>query len=105
MLLYSVAQRAHEVGIRLALGARSPQVLRSVVRRGMTIAAAGIALGIVGALILSRVLSSLVYGVTTTDPPTLLGVAVLLAIVAFVACYGPARRASRTDPMMALRSE
>jgi predicted permease len=105
MLLYAVAQRAHEVGIRLALGARSSQVLRSVVRRGMTVAAAGIVLGIVGALILSRVLSSLVYGITTTDPPTLVGVAVLLAAVAFVACYAPARRASRTDPMRALRAE
>ena len=103
--LYTVGQRQRELGIRLALGARSGQVVGMVVRQGALLALIGIALGTAGAVGLSRLLNRLVFGITTTDLPTFATVAMLLGLVAIAASYVPARRAARADPMEALRSE
>jgi len=102
---FVVAQRTAELGIRVALGARAADVLRLVVGQGMQPVLAGLAAGIVGALALSRVLSRLLYGVTSTDVATYAVVTLVLGGVALLACWLPARRASRTDPMIALRAE
>lgn len=105
VIAYVVASRTHEIGIRLALGAR-PEVVRfDVIRRGMAIAGAGLAAGIVGALALSRLLGSVLYGTSPADPITLLGVVGVFALVSLAACWAPARRASKLDPLVALRSE
>ena len=105
VLAFSVSRRRQEIGIRLALGARPGDVLRLVVRQGMRLVMAGIVLGVAGALALTRLMSSLLYGVSATDPATFILVSVLLAIVAFIACCVPARRAMRLDPIAALRAE
>ena len=105
VIAYSIAQRTHEIGIRMALGAHPAEVLRMVIRQGMTLAAIGLALGVAGALEATRLLASQLYGVRPADPIVLAVVVVLLALVAFVACYIPARRASRVDPLVALRYE
>jgi putative ABC transport system permease protein len=105
VLAYSVNQRTREIGLRMALGAPRAQVLRLIVREGMTVGAIGIGAGLAGALALSRVLASLVFDVPVRDPLTYVVVAAALALVALTACVIPARKASRVDPMVALRTE
>ena len=104
-MAYAVNQRTHEIGIRTALGAQRRDVLRLVMRDGAKIALFGIASGIAGALALTHLMASLLFEVKPTDPATFAGVAILLALVALAACYIPARRAMRVDPMVALRYE
>src|SRR3989442_10174180 len=105
LVSYSVAQATHEIGVRLALGAAPAAILALIVGRGMRLAGAGVALGLVAAFGAVRVLSRLLFGGRATDPATYIVVAAALAGVAFVACYLPARRAMRVDPVVALRSE
>lgn len=105
LISYTVNQRTHEIGIRMALGAKRGDVLHLVVRHGMMLAIVGVVLGTVGALLLTRFLSGMLYGVGVNDPATLLSVATLLIAVAALASYIPARRATRVDPMVALRYE
>ena len=105
LLSYEVARRTREIGVRMALGAQPPDILRFIVGQGIALSAAGAMLGIFGALGVTRYLASLLYGVRPFDPLTFFAVSLLLGLVAFAACYIPARRAMRVDPMVALRYE
>ncbi|MBZ5495584.1 MAG: ABC transporter permease [Acidobacteriia bacterium] len=105
VISYSVVQRTHEIGVRLALGAQRADVLRMILREGMRLAVSGIAIGTVGALALTRVLRGMLFEIEPNDPATIAGAAMFLTIAALAACYLPARRATRVDPMLALRNE
>ena len=105
VLSYSVSQRSREIGVRRALGAHRSHILGLVLRQGLLLTVAGLVLGVVGAIVGTRVLSSLLFGVELTDVTTYAAVPVLLGVVALVACYLPALRATRVDPLRALRYE
>jgi putative ABC transport system permease protein len=104
-MAYSVTRRTREIGVRMALGAERAVVLRMVLGQGLFITLVGVVVGMAGSLALTRTMKSMLFGITATDPITLAAVAILLTSVALAACYIPARRATRVDPMVALRYE
>jgi putative ABC transport system permease protein len=105
VMSYMVTQRTHEIGIRMALGAQVSDVFKLIVGQGMTLVLIGVGCGLLGAFITTRVMRGLLFGVSATDPFTFVGVALVLSIVAFLACLIPARKAARVDPMIALRNQ
>jgi len=105
VIAWTVRQRTREIGVRIALGAQRSAVLALVLRRGLKLAGAGIVLGLIGAISLTQLLRSLLFGVSPADPITFLAVPLLMVLVGLLACWLPARRAAKVDPMEALRSE
>jgi ABC-type antimicrobial peptide transport system permease subunit len=105
VMSYNVAGKTNEIGIRLALGAQTGDVLRLILRQGMLLTAVGVAIGLAGALVLTRLMTTLLFGVTPTDAVTFTVVSLALIAVALLACYIPARRATKVDPLVALRYE
>jgi putative ABC transport system permease protein len=105
IMAYNVSRRMHEIGIRLALGAQPSDVMRMMLLGGVKLAAVGVGAGILASVALTRFIASQLYGVTATDPAVFATVALVLMAVAVVACYLPARRATRVDPLIALRNE
>jgi len=105
VMAYLVSQGTREIGIRMALGATQRGILGLVVRQGMALALSGVALGLIAAFALTRLMRSLLFGVNSTDPITFVAIALLLALVALIASYIPAHRAARIDPMISLRCE
>jgi putative ABC transport system permease protein len=105
VIAYTVAQRTNEIGIRVAMGAQRRDVLRLILGQGSRLIFVGVALGITAGLLVTRLMSGLLFGISATDPETFAGVALLLSAVALLACYMPARRAMQVDPLVALRYE
>jgi putative ABC transport system permease protein len=105
VMSYLVSQRTREMGVYVALGARPLDIHRLILGQGLKLLSFGVALGLLGAMALARVMTSLLFGVTAYDVPTFVGVSLLLAVVALAACFIPARRAANVDPMIALRAE
>ena len=105
VIAYSVAQRRTEIGIRLALGAQHQEVLWMVLRQGLSLAFAGVIAGLASALVIMRLLGTMLYGVQPADPLTYAGAVAALLVIAFIACYVPARHVTRVDPVVALRDQ
>jgi ABC-type antimicrobial peptide transport system permease subunit len=105
VLSYAVSQRRHEMGIRMAIGAEGGDIIRLIVGQGMRLTLSGVVLGLVFAFVFTRLMSSLLFRVSATDPITFVGVAALLGLVGVLSCYVPARRAMRVDPVVVLRDE
>src|SRR5262249_25990865 len=105
VLAYLVAQRTREIGVRVALGATRQDILRMVLATGLGLASAGMAVGLVGAALVARAVATMLFGIGTFDPVSFIGIPAVLLAVAVLACYVPARRATRIDPLVALRQE